>query len=118
MSSYNRFTPKPFTSSAKPFTRMFDSPKFNHNLLPNDKPESVPKVGLGGGGGSRGQRDDAPFLCYQQGRSSSPLKPHIPPQPQNTDHDSGLDTFTRTMEHRPKHQHNNVNAVPKAIPVR
>ncbi|XP_029701775.1 tight junction protein ZO-1 isoform X3 [Takifugu rubripes] len=94
VSSYNRFTPKPFTTSAKPFARMFDSPKFNHNLLPNDKPESVPK-----------------------GRSSSPLKPHIPPQPQNTDHDSGLDTFTRTVEHRPKHQHNNVNAVPKAIPV-
>lgn len=45
MSSYNRFAPKPFTTSAKPFARMFDTPKFNHNLLPNDKPESVPKVG-------------------------------------------------------------------------
>lgn len=45
VSSYNRFAPKPFTTSAKPFARMFDSPKFNHNLLPNDKPESVPKVG-------------------------------------------------------------------------
>ncbi|XP_036950388.1 tight junction protein ZO-1 isoform X12 [Acanthopagrus latus] len=94
VSSYNRYTPKPYTTSAKPFARMFDSPKFNHNLLPNDKPEIAPK-----------------------GRSSSPVKPQIPPQPQNTDHDSGLDTFTRTMDHRSKHQHNNINAVPKAIPV-
>uniref|UniRef100_A0A3Q2ZZR1 Zona occludens protein 1 n=1 Tax=Kryptolebias marmoratus TaxID=37003 RepID=A0A3Q2ZZR1_KRYMA len=74
--TYNRF-PKPFTTSAKPFARMFDSPKFNHNLLPNDKPES----------------------------------------PQNTDHDSGVDTFTRTMDNRSKLQQNNINAVPKAIPV-
>ncbi|XP_030269070.1 tight junction protein ZO-1 isoform X7 [Sparus aurata] len=94
VSSYNRYTPKPYTTSAKPFARMFDSPKFNHNLLPNDKPEIAPK-----------------------GRSSSPVKPQIPPQPQNMDHDSGLDTFTRTMDHRSKHQHNNINAVPKAIPV-
>nr|XP_046244718.1 tight junction protein ZO-1 isoform X9 [Scatophagus argus] len=94
VSSYNRYTPKPYTTSAKPFARMFDSPKFNHNLLPNDKPEIAPK-----------------------GHSSSPVKPQIPPQPQNTDHDSGLDTFTRTMDHRSKHQHNNINAVPKAIPV-
>ncbi|XP_035986690.1 tight junction protein ZO-1 isoform X5 [Fundulus heteroclitus] len=93
-SSYNRFVPKPFTTSAKPFSRMFDSPKFNHNLLSNDKPEIAPK---------------AP--------SSSPVKPQIPPQPQNADHDSGLDTFTRTLDNRPKHQQNNVNAVPKAIPV-
>uniref|UniRef100_A0A8C4HVQ9 Zona occludens protein 1 n=1 Tax=Dicentrarchus labrax TaxID=13489 RepID=A0A8C4HVQ9_DICLA len=91
VTSYNRYTPKPYTTSAKPFSRMFDSPKFNHNLLPNEKPEI--------------------------GRSSSPVKPQIPPQPQNTDHDSGLDTFTRTMDHRSKHQHNNINAVPKAIPV-
>lgn len=118
-SSYNRFTPKPFTTSAKPFARMFDSPKFNHNLLPNDKPESVPKVGVGRGGAAAAADSEMTHdSCYQQGRSSSPLKPHIPPQPQNIDHDSGLDTFTRTMEHRPKHQHNNVNAVPKAIPVR
>ncbi|XP_070824002.1 tight junction protein ZO-1 isoform X8 [Chaetodon trifascialis] len=94
VTSYNRYAPKPYTTSAKPFARMFDSPKFNHNLLPNDKPEIASK-----------------------GRSSSPVKPQIPPQPQNTDHDSGLDTFTRTMDHRSKHQHNNINAVPKAIPV-
>ncbi|XP_034738489.1 tight junction protein ZO-1 isoform X5 [Etheostoma cragini] len=92
--SYNRYTPKPYTMSAKPFSRMFDSPKFNHNLLPNDKPETAPK-----------------------GQSPSPVKPQIPPQSMNTDHDSGLDTFTRTLDHRSKHQHNNINAVPKAIPV-
>ncbi|KAM6943179.1 tight junction protein 1 isoform 7-T7 [Xenentodon cancila] len=93
-SSYNRFVPKPYTTSAKPFARMFDSPKFSHNLLSNDKSEAPPK-----------------------GRSSSPVKPQIPPQPHNTDHDSGLDTFTRTTDHRSKYQQNNINAVPKAIPV-
>uniref|UniRef100_A0A3B4W944 Zona occludens protein 1 n=1 Tax=Seriola lalandi dorsalis TaxID=1841481 RepID=A0A3B4W944_SERLL len=89
-SSYNRYTPKPYTTSAKPFARMFDSPKFNHNLLPNDKPDTAPKV--------------------------SRLR-HRFSTPQNADHDSGLDTFTRTMDHRSKYQHNNINAVPKAIPV-
>ncbi|XP_054476535.1 tight junction protein ZO-1 isoform X9 [Anoplopoma fimbria] len=92
--SYNRYAPKPYTTSAKPFARMFDSPKFNHNLLPNEKPDTAPK-----------------------GQSSSPVKPQMAPQPPNTDPDSGLDTFTRTMDHRSKHQHNNINAVPKAIPV-
>lgn len=57
-------------------------------------------------------------FCLEQGRSTSPVKPQISPQPQNTDPDSGLDTFTRTMDHRSKYQHNNINAVPKAIPVR
>uniref|UniRef100_A0A8C2XJJ7 Tight junction protein 1 n=1 Tax=Cyclopterus lumpus TaxID=8103 RepID=A0A8C2XJJ7_CYCLU len=84
--SYNRYAPKPYTTSAKPFARMFDSPKFNHNLLPNEKPDTAPKA------------------------SDSPSA-------HNTDPDSGLDTFTRTMDHRSKHQHNNINAVPKAIPV-
>ncbi|XP_072320901.1 tight junction protein 1 isoform X8 [Eucyclogobius newberryi] len=93
-SSYNRYTPKPYTTSARPFERKFDSPKFNHNLLPNDKTEITSKV-----------------------QSTSPVKPQISPQPQNTDHDSGVDTFTRTMDHRSKYQQNNVNAVPKAIPV-
>ncbi|XP_070411136.1 tight junction protein ZO-1 isoform X5 [Nothobranchius furzeri] len=93
-STYNRFVPKPFTTSAKPFARMFDSPKFNHNLLPNDKSDSAPKT-----------------------HSSSPVKPQILPQPQNIDHDSGVDTFSRTVDSRPKSQQNNINAVPKAIPV-
>ncbi|XP_068594898.1 tight junction protein ZO-1 [Brachionichthys hirsutus] len=90
-SGYNRYTPKPYTVSAKPFARMFDSPKFNHNLLPNDKPDAA-----------------------AQSRSDGPAKP---PQSQNPDHDSGLDTFTRTTSHRPQQQHNNVSATPKAIPV-
>ena len=42
--SYNRYVAKPYTTSARPFERKFDSPKFNHNLLPNDKPEPAPKV--------------------------------------------------------------------------
>ncbi|XP_066510818.1 tight junction protein ZO-1-like isoform X7 [Hoplias malabaricus] len=83
-SSYNRFVPKPYTTSARPFERKFDSPKFNHNLLPNDT------------------------------QAKAPAKT---PQQQPPDHDSGLDTFTRTTEHRPKYQQNNINAVPKAIPV-
>uniref|UniRef100_A0AAY4CA32 Zona occludens protein 1 n=1 Tax=Denticeps clupeoides TaxID=299321 RepID=A0AAY4CA32_9TELE len=87
--SYNRYVPKPYTSSARPFERKFESPKFNHNLLPNDtqiKPSMV---------------------------NNNP-KPQISPQP--VDHDSGLDTFTRTMDNRPKYQHN-INTLPKAIPV-
>jgi len=51
--------------------------------------------------------------------TSSPAKVPAPaPQSQNTDPDSGLDTFTRTADQRSKYQHNNINAVPKAIPVR
>ncbi|XP_075883436.1 tight junction protein 1 isoform X11 [Nelusetta ayraudi] len=93
---YNRYVPKPYTSAARPFERKFESPKFNHNLLPNDGPakaELLAKPGGGGGGG----------------------KPQLSPQP--PDHDSGLDTFTRTIDNRPKYQHNNINAIPKAIPV-
>ncbi|XDV52718.1 hypothetical protein PO909_021397 [Leuciscus waleckii] len=87
--SYNRYVPKPYTSTARPFERKFESPKFNHNLLPNDT-QSKPSV-------------------------NNNLKPQISPQPQDTD--SGVDTFTRTMDNRPKYQHNNINAIPKAIPV-
>ncbi|XP_054627550.1 tight junction protein ZO-1 isoform X11 [Dunckerocampus dactyliophorus] len=89
--SYNRYVPKPYTTSARPFERKFDSPKFNHNLLPNDKPDMAAKS-----------------------QSGSPVKPA---QSHNMDHDSGLDTFTRTMDSRSKYQHNSINAVPKAIPV-
>lgn len=88
--SYNRYVPKPYTSTARPFERKFESPKFNHNLLPNDT-QSKPSV-------------------------NNNLKPQISPQPLDTD--SGVDTFTRTMDNRPKYQHNNINAVPKAVPVR
>uniref|UniRef100_H3D857 Zona occludens protein 1 n=1 Tax=Tetraodon nigroviridis TaxID=99883 RepID=H3D857_TETNG len=93
--SYNRYVPKPYTSAARPFERKFESPKFNHNLLPNEvKSELLAKPGA---------------------LSNSGGKPQLSPQP--LDHDSGLDTFTRTVDNRPKYQHNNVNAVPKAIPV-
>lgn len=93
---YNRYVPKPYTSAARPFERKFESPKFNHNLLPNDGPAKTELLAkpVGGGGG----------------------KPQLSPQP--PDHDSGLDTFTRTMDNRPKYQHNNISAIPKAIPVR
>ncbi|XP_065123605.1 tight junction protein 1 isoform X4 [Paramisgurnus dabryanus] len=93
-SSYNRFVPKPYTTSARPFERKFDSPKFNHNLLPNDSQNKTDNV-------------KAPI--------SNSVKPQSSPQP--ADHDSGLDTFTRTMDQKPKYQQNNTNAVPKAIPV-
>ncbi|KAL2077134.1 hypothetical protein ACEWY4_026638 [Coilia grayii] len=89
---YNRYVPKPYTTSARPFERKFDSPKFNHNLLPGEG---------GRGGGGKSPVNNVP-------------KPHGSPQP--PDHDSGVDTFTRTMDHR-KYPHNNINAVPKAIPV-
>ncbi|CAB1339540.1 unnamed protein product [Coregonus sp. 'balchen'] len=74
--SYNRYVPKPYTNSAKPFERKFDSPKFNHNLLPNNKTDLAPAI-------------KAPA------NSTAPAKPQISPQP--TDLDSGLDTFTRTI---------------------
>ncbi|XP_048828985.1 tight junction protein ZO-1-like isoform X3 [Brienomyrus brachyistius] len=92
-SSYNRYVPKPYTSSARPFERKFDSPKFNHNLLPND---TNPRGSLRPGGPANG---------------SSKLSP------QGGDLDSGVDTFRGTVDNRPKYQHNSINAVPKAIPV-
>uniref|UniRef100_A0AAR2IM39 Zona occludens protein 1 n=1 Tax=Pygocentrus nattereri TaxID=42514 RepID=A0AAR2IM39_PYGNA len=88
--SYNRYVPKPYTSSARPFERKFESPKFNHNLLPNDS-QAKPTI-----------------------VNNNP-KTHLSPQPLESD--SGVDTFTRTMDNRSKYQHNNVNAIPKAIPV-
>lgn len=41
--AYNRFTPKPYTSAARPFERKFESPKFSHSLLPS---EGLPKPDL------------------------------------------------------------------------
>ncbi|KAJ8249179.1 hypothetical protein GJAV_G00232020 [Gymnothorax javanicus] len=103
---YNRY-PKPYTSSARPFERKFDSPKFNHNLLPNDtlpKVDPAPKP-VGG----VAPPPPPPTLANSVG------KPQVSPQPAELD--SGLDTFTRTLDNRPKYQHNNINAIPKAIPV-
>ncbi|XP_014348427.1 tight junction protein ZO-1 isoform X4 [Latimeria chalumnae] len=96
-STYNRFTPKPYTSAAKPFERKFESPKFNHNLLPNEaqaKPE---------------------LLSKPQSSPQPALKMHSSPQP--PEFDSGMDTFPRQADSRPKYQPNNITAVPKAIPV-
>ncbi|XP_008410225.1 tight junction protein ZO-1 isoform X9 [Poecilia reticulata] len=95
--SYNRYVPKPYTSAARPFERKFDSPKFNHNLLPNDTQVKTDLLSM-------------PGVV-----SNASVKPQLSPQP--LDHDSGLDTFTRTMDNRPKYQHNNINAIPKAVPV-
>lgn len=84
-SNYTRYNiPKPYTASARPFERKFDSPKFNHNLLPNDTTVKAP--------------------------TSSPAKTQIQP----VDKDGGIDSLNRT----PKYQSNNINAMPKAIPVR
>ncbi|XP_053321295.1 tight junction protein ZO-1 isoform X6 [Spea bombifrons] len=91
--SYNRFTPKPYTSTARPFERKFESPKFNHNLLPNEaqaKPELPTKP----------QNSPQPIL-----KSSNAV---MPPE---------LDVSSKPAESKPKFQPNNVNAVPKAIPV-
>ncbi|XP_074151092.1 tight junction protein 1 isoform X8 [Sminthopsis crassicaudata] len=94
--AYNRFTPKPYTSSARPFERKFESPKFNHNLLPNEthhKLELSPKA------------PNSPKTF---------LKAHSSSQP--PEFDSGVETFSIQTD-RPKYQPNNISAVPKAIPV-
>ncbi|KAK6309358.1 hypothetical protein J4Q44_G00208210 [Coregonus suidteri] len=105
--SYNRYVPKPYTSSARPFERKFESPKFNHNLLPNDSGKTDLLIS---------SSSPKPSVVVN---NNSSTKPPLSPQP--LDHDSGLDTFTRNMDNRgPKYQqHNNLvnNAVPKAIPV-
>ncbi|XP_032846339.2 tight junction protein ZO-1 isoform X9 [Tyto alba] len=94
--SYNRFTTKPYTSAARPFERKFESPKFNHNLLPNEAQHK-------------------PELPSKSPNSPQPiLKAHSSSQP--PEFDSGVDTFAVQVD-KPKYQPNNVNAVPKAIPV-
>ncbi|XP_072726095.1 tight junction protein 1 isoform X5 [Ciconia boyciana] len=94
--SYNRFTTKPYTSAARPFERKFESPKFNHNLLPNEAQHK-------------------PELPSKSSNSPQPiLKAHSSSQP--PEFDSGMDTFAVQVD-KPKYQPNNVNAVPKAIPV-
>ncbi|XP_028971093.2 tight junction protein ZO-1 isoform X4 [Esox lucius] len=109
LQSYNRYAPKPYTSAARPFERKFESPKFNHNLLPNDSGKTDLLIS---------SSSPKPSVVIKNNNSSS-TKPQL--SPQTLDHDSGLDTFTRTMDNRqPKYQqHNNLvnNSVPKAIPV-
>ncbi|KAM9066295.1 tight junction protein 1 isoform 11-T12 [Sarcophilus harrisii] len=94
--AYNRFTPKPYTSSARPFERKFESPKFNHNLLPN---ETHHKLELS----TKAPNSPKTFL-----------KAHSSSQP--PEFDSGVETFSIQTD-RPKYQPNNISAVPKAIPV-
>nr|XP_045000846.1 tight junction protein ZO-1 isoform X8 [Jaculus jaculus] len=94
--AYNRFTPKPYTSSARPFERKFESPKFNHNLLPS---EAVHK----------------PDVSSKTPTSPKPLmKVHSSAQP--PEFDSGVETFSIHTD-KPKYQVNNISTVPKAIPV-
>ncbi|XP_023789900.1 tight junction protein ZO-1 isoform X9 [Cyanistes caeruleus] len=94
--SYNRFSTKPYTSAARPFERKFESPKFNHNLLPNEAQHK-------------------PELPSKSSNSPQPiLKAHSSSQP--PDFESGTDTYAVQVD-KSKYQPNNVNAVPKAIPV-
>lgn len=95
--AYNRFTPKPYTSSARPFERKFESPKFNHNLLPS---ETVHK----------------PELSSKTPTSPKTLmKAHSTAQP--PEFDSGVETFSIHAD-KPKYQMNNISTMPKAVPVR
>ncbi|XP_053514923.1 tight junction protein ZO-1 isoform X5 [Artibeus jamaicensis] len=94
--TYNRFTPKPYTSSARPFERKFESPKFSHNLLPSEtahKPDLSSKV------------PTSPKILVKT-HSSAP-----PPE-----FDSGVEAFSLHAD-KPKYQINNVSSGPKAVPV-
>ncbi|XP_054306529.1 tight junction protein ZO-1 isoform X4 [Pongo pygmaeus] len=94
--AYNRFTPKPYTSSARPFERKFESPKFNHNLLPSETAHK-------------------PDLSSKTPTSPKTLvKSHSLAQP--PEFDSGVETFSIHAE-KPKYQINNISTVSKAIPV-
>ncbi|CAK7296231.1 tight junction protein 1 isoform X23 [Vulpes vulpes] len=94
--AYNRFTPKPYTSSARPFERKFESPKFNHNLLPSETAHK-------------------PDLSSKAPASPKTLaKAHSAAQP--PEFDSGVETFSIHAD-KPKYQMNNLSSVPKAIPV-
>lgn len=92
--AYNRFTAKPYTSAARPFERKFESPKFNHNLLPTDT----------------AHKPDLPSKAVPQtlGKPASSVQP--------LEFDSGVETFSLHAE-KPKYQLNNISAMPKAVPV-
>ncbi|XP_053768767.1 tight junction protein ZO-1 isoform X2 [Desmodus rotundus] len=94
--TYNRFTPKPYTSSARPFERKFESPKFSHNLLPS---ESAHKPDLSS------KAPTSPKTLVKT-HSSAP-----PPES-----DSGVEAFPLRVD-RPKYQLNSVSSGPKAVPV-
>ncbi|KAM9183591.1 tight junction protein 1 isoform 4-T4 [Dugong dugon] len=94
--AYNRFTPKPYTSSARPFERKFESPKFSHNLLPSET----------------AHRSDWPPKASTSAETL--LKAHSSSQPPELD--GGVETFSIHAD-KPKYQINNTSTVPKAIPV-
>ncbi|XP_006901386.1 PREDICTED: tight junction protein ZO-1-like [Elephantulus edwardii] len=93
--AYNRFTPKPYTSSARPFERKFESPKFNHNLLTS---ETVHKPDLS---------SKAPAS------PKTVLKAHS--SAQSLGFDSGVETFSLHAD-KLKYQTNSISTVPKAVP--
>lgn len=98
--AYNRFTAssKPYTSAARPFERKFESPKFNHNLLPEEtlpKPSEMPSA--------KPQPSPQPLL-----------KAHGSAQPE---FEGNPESFSSQVD-KLKYQPNNISAVPKAIPVR
>ncbi|XP_045142238.1 tight junction protein ZO-1 [Echinops telfairi] len=94
--AYNRFTPKPYTSTARPFERKFESPKFNHNLLPSETAHK-------------------PDMSTKSPTSpKTALKAHSSVQP--PEFDSGVETFSIHAD-KPKYQSNSTSTVPKAIPV-
>nr|KAF6279014.1 tight junction protein 1 [Myotis myotis] len=89
--AYNRFTPKPYTSSARPFERKFESPKFSHNLLPSEtahKPDVSSKV---------------------------PTSPKTLVKAQPPEFDSGVETFSIHTE-KPRYHVNNLSTGPRAVP--
>ncbi|XP_012588198.1 PREDICTED: tight junction protein ZO-1 isoform X3 [Condylura cristata] len=94
--AYNRFTPKPYTSAARPFERKFESPKFNHNLLPSETTH----------------KPDLPSKAPTSPKTL--VKAHGSTQP--PEFDSGVETFSVHAD-KPKYQINNTSTVPKAIPV-
>ncbi|KAM5291555.1 tight junction protein 1 isoform 3-T3 [Glossophaga mutica] len=94
--TYNRFTPKPYTSSARPFERKFESPKFSHNLLPSEaahKPDLSSKVPA------------SPKILVKTHSSALPAEL-----------DSGVEAFSLHAD-KPKYQINSVSSGPKAVPV-
>ncbi|XP_058912804.1 tight junction protein ZO-1 isoform X8 [Kogia breviceps] len=95
--AYNRFTPKPYTSSARPFERKFESPKFSHNLLTSEtahKPDLSSKA------------PTSPKTLVKAHGSTQPLE-----------FDSGVETFSVHADNKPKYQVNSISTGPKAVPV-
>ncbi|XP_023985495.1 tight junction protein ZO-1 isoform X2 [Physeter macrocephalus] len=95
--AYNRFTPKPYTSSARPFERKFESPKFSHNLLTSETTH----------------KPDLPSKAPTSPKTL--VKAHGSTQP--PEFDSGVETFSVHADNKPKYQVNSISTGPKAVPV-